>query len=88
MKNLTILAILLGLASVGAMLSGCATSDDLSSLEPGNDPFPWCADQRREAAERMPALTGATSEELAKRDRYVDAHVDQACQQATSPTHP
>lgn len=88
MRSLTKFAILLCLASGSAAISSCASDANLSSREPGSDPFPWCADQRREAAERMPALTHATPEQLAERDGYLDAHVDLACQQATSPTHP
>lgn len=88
MKNLTTLVLLLCLASAAATVTSCASDSSLSSRDPASDPYPWCADQRREAADRMPALTSATPEELEKRDRYVDANVDQACQQATSPTHP
>ncbi|GGD56291.1 hypothetical protein [Pseudoxanthomonas indica] len=88
MKNLTNLALLLCLAGGAATQAGCASDSSVSSADPAKDPYPWCADQRREAADRMPTLSNATAEELEKRDRYVDAHVAKDCQQPLSPTHP
>lgn len=84
MKNLTC-PILLVLASSVAGISGCAPSQGLVSRDQAEDPYPWCADQRREAIERMPS-SASTPEDLRKRDRYIDAHVAKSCQTFSHPT--
>lgn len=80
MKSLTNLTSLLALMGSLLLLGGCVSGTELSNQDPGVDPYPWCADQRREAAEHMPKATDSSSETLEKRDRYIDAHVDKACQ--------
>lgn len=75
-------------ACVGVLLCGCA-SQPQTNLDVPNDPYPWCADQRREAAQFAPTLDGSDrAEEL--RQTQINASVDMACQNRPIqlPTHP
>ncbi|HVK51036.1 MAG TPA: hypothetical protein VM469_04765 [Pseudoxanthomonas sp.] len=67
--------------------SGCA-SNKVTSAEQRVDPFPWCADERRESTNHMPPPTGSSEADWKDREPFENAPVSIACQQPASPVHP